>query len=78
MQSARRSARDGGESAEDRQSGGERELLAGDRVQQALEDGREARRLEAPVAIGELAEQAVSGGASVEAGQVDVEPEKPP
>jgi hypothetical protein len=66
-----------GEPAEDRQSGRDRELLAGDGVEQALEDTREAGRLEAPVALGELVEQTIAGDARVEAGEIEVESEEP-
>jgi hypothetical protein len=52
-------------------------LLAGDGVEQALEDTREAGRLEAPVALGELVEQTIAGDARVEAGEIEVESEEP-
>jgi hypothetical protein len=45
-----------GEPVEERQSRRERELLAGDGVEQALKDGREAWRLNASVALGERLE----------------------
>ena len=38
--------------------------------------GREARRLQASVPVGELAQSLIAGRASVEAGKVDVEPEQ--
>jgi hypothetical protein len=66
-----------GEPVEERQSRRERELLAGDGVEQALKDGREAGRLNASVPLGELVECAVAGGARVEAGEVQFEPEEP-
>jgi len=65
------------EPVEERQSRRERELLAGDGVEQALKDGREAGRLNASVPLGELIERTVAGGARVEAGEVQLEPEEP-
>lgn len=65
-----------GQPAENGQPGGKRQLLARDRVEQAFEQRREARRLQAPVALRQRAEGPVAGGARVEAGEVDLQTEQ--
>ena len=76
MQSPDRLSGSSGEPAEHRESSCDRELLARDSVEQALKDAREAGRLEAAVALGELSEQRVAGGTPVETRKVEVDPEQ--
>ena len=76
MQSPDRLSGGSGEPAEHRESSCDRELLARDSVEQALEDARESGRFEASVPLGELSEQSIPGGADVEARQVEVESEE--
>lgn len=55
---------------------GQRQLLAGDAVDERLEDGGEAWRLEATQAAGKLIEERVLGGQRCEPGEVDLETEQ--
>ena len=56
---------------------GKRQLLAGDAVDQRLEDGGKARWLESTHARGERAEQRVGRGHRGELGEIDGQPEEP-
>ena len=72
-----RSSAVGGEAVEQMDPHSERELLAGDAVDQCLEDGRKARGLEPPQTGGERAEQRVRRGHGGERREVDAQPEEP-
>jgi hypothetical protein len=65
-----------GESVEQAQAGLERQLLDGKRIEQALKDGRKARRFHAFEARSQWAEHAVDAGHAIELTQVDSESEQ--
>ena len=77
VQIAHTRATRGGQSAQERHSCGDRELLACDGVEKALENCREARRSQAAVSLNEVAEQFVSRSPEIEIRKVDVEAEHP-
>ena len=64
-----------GEPVEQADANSERELLAGDRVDQALEQGRKPRRLQSAEACRERAQKRVALGNLVERGKVELEAE---
>ena len=67
----------GGEAVQQLDPDRERQLLAGDAIDQRFEDGGEARRLEAPHTCGERAEQRVWRGHRGEGREVDRQSDEP-
>jgi hypothetical protein len=62
------------QTVEQAQSGLERQLLTRQRIEQALEDGRKAQRLQTSEARDESTDQTLSSGHPIEARQVDPQP----
>ena len=67
----------GDEAVEQMDPHGKRQLLAGDAVDQRLEDGGKAWRLESTHALSERTEQRVGRGHCGELGEIDGQPEEP-
>jgi hypothetical protein len=65
-----------GESVEQTDADGERELLASDRVHEALEEGGKPRRLQPAEACGECLQEGVARGEAIELGEIELEPEQ--
>ena len=65
-----------GKSIEQTDADCERELLASDCVDEALEEGRKPRRLQPAEACGERVQEGVARGEAIEVGEIELEPEQ--